>query len=457
MSDAYELSSISPPSDFELEDMPRPSILLVDDRTDNLIATSKTLAKLDAEVVTAQSGSEALALCLRRHFAVILMDVQMPIMDGFETAELLSQSVETRDIPIIFLTAISKDEHHVFKGYKSGAVDYISKPVDPAILLAKVRVFIALENQRITIGCMASRLKQLNFRNTLILDSAAMGIIGIDGEGCLNFLNPAAQRLLLASENLIGTAVLPLLDGPDLVNSPWLSHPFREACIQQQKLHMPDTQMYQTTGNPFPAEFTFTPMPADRGATGGVLIFQNISSRKVIADQLDKMAKYDDLTGVANRRLFRDTLEKRLAGARRYGRKIGLLYIDIDDFKEVNEKYGHQAGDVLLQLFCERVLSQLRHDDTVGRLGGDEFALLIDGCSDKVGLFALAKKLVKACSATYLVEGRPVNVGISVGIALFPEQADDIESLFQAADKAMYSVKKSTKNDFALFHTAMQA
>src|SRR6185437_6038796 len=120
-----------------------PAILLVDDRPENLLALQAILEPLEHELVRAESGEEALRVLLSREdFAVILLDVQMPGLDGFGTAELIKQRERTRNIPIIFLTAISKDEQHVFRGYEVGAVDYVFKPFDAEILRSKVSVLI---------------------------------------------------------------------------------------------------------------------------------------------------------------------------------------------------------------------------------------------------------------------------------------------------------------------------
>ena len=119
-------------------------ILLVDDRPENLIALEAILQSLDQELVTAESGEEALKHLLTDDFAVILLDVQMPGMDGFETAAHIKQRERTRHIPIVFLTAISSEPSHTFRGYAAGAVDYLSKPFDPWVLRAKVAVFIDL-------------------------------------------------------------------------------------------------------------------------------------------------------------------------------------------------------------------------------------------------------------------------------------------------------------------------
>ena len=125
-----------------------PQILVVDDHSENLVAMEAILRRLDAEMITACSGEEALSKLLHHDFAVILMDVQMPGMDGFETARLIQGNESTRHVPIIFVTAISKDDRYVFKGYETGAVDYLFKPLDPQILRSKVNVFLELYRHR---------------------------------------------------------------------------------------------------------------------------------------------------------------------------------------------------------------------------------------------------------------------------------------------------------------------
>jgi len=123
-------------------------ILIVDDREENLLALEGWLENPDLKIVKATSGNQALGLMLEEEFALVLLDVQMPEMDGFETAELMRFSEKTKNIPIIFVTAISKDRENIFKGYTAGAVDYLPKPIDPDILKAKVDVFLQLYRQK---------------------------------------------------------------------------------------------------------------------------------------------------------------------------------------------------------------------------------------------------------------------------------------------------------------------
>jgi CheY-like chemotaxis protein len=135
-------------------------ILLVDDRPENLLALEAILSALDQTLVRASSGEEALKALLTEDFAVILLDVQMPGMDGFETAAHIKRRERTRDIPIIFLTAINHGPHHTFRGYAAGAVDYISKPFDPWVLRAKVSVFVDLHKKNVQLREQAALLRR---------------------------------------------------------------------------------------------------------------------------------------------------------------------------------------------------------------------------------------------------------------------------------------------------------
>ncbi len=153
------------------------NLLIVDDRPDNLLALKSLLESADLHVLTASSGNEALGMVLNHDFALVLMDVQMPGMDGFETAELMRGAERSRHIPIIFVTAISKEQKYIFQGYESGAVDYLFKPVEPAILKGKVKVFLELYRQKQLIEAQNRQLEEA-YRKMESL-SALDGLTGI--------------------------------------------------------------------------------------------------------------------------------------------------------------------------------------------------------------------------------------------------------------------------------------
>src|SRR5512140_579500 len=158
------------------------NILLVDDQPNNLLALESILAETGENLVRADSGKRALKQLLDRDFAVILLDVQMPDMDGFETASLIRDRERSRDTPIIFLTALSRSETNVFRGYELGAVDYIFKPFHPEILRSKVSVFVQLFRQKEELRVQARELARLSKQTELILTAAAEGVLGVNLE-----------------------------------------------------------------------------------------------------------------------------------------------------------------------------------------------------------------------------------------------------------------------------------
>ncbi|EST38416.1 histidine kinase [Streptomycetaceae bacterium MP113-05] len=173
-------------------------ILLVDDRPENLLALEAILSALDQTLVRASSGEEALKALLTDDFAVILLDVQMPGMDGFETAAHIKRRERTRDIPIIFLTAINHGPHHTFRGYAAGAVDYISKPFDPWVLRAKVSVFVELYMKNVQLREQASLLR-LQLDNGA--HAAANGGGGVRENGQTGLLTELSARLASVEEH----------------------------------------------------------------------------------------------------------------------------------------------------------------------------------------------------------------------------------------------------------------
>ncbi len=172
----------------------RVNILLVDDQPANLLALESILVDTGENLVMAESGSAALRHLLHMDFAVVLLDVQMPDLDGFETADLIRSRERSRDTPIIFLTALSRSETNVFRGYELGAVDYIFKPFHAEILRSKVNVFIELFRKREAFKRQAHELARLIRQNELILNAAAEGVFGVGLDGATTFVNPAAAR-----------------------------------------------------------------------------------------------------------------------------------------------------------------------------------------------------------------------------------------------------------------------
>ena len=184
---------------------------------------------------------------------------------------------------------------------------------------------------------------------------------------------------------------------------------------------------------------------------------QDITDRKAAEQRVQFLAYYDALTGLPNRTLFQDRLSKALAGARRRGEKLALLFLDLDDFKKINDSLGHSAGDLLLKEVAERLKKWAREQDTVARLGGDEFVVILSGLKDAESAALAADRLMKAMGAQFLILGHAVTASCSVGISVFPDHGRDGEALIKNADAAMYSAKELGRNNFRFFTQEMNS
>lgn len=181
-----------------------------------------------------------------------------------------------------------------------------------------------------------------------------------------------------------------------------------------------------------------------------VAIVEDISERKAAEERIQHTANFDLLTDLPNRSLFFDRLGQALALARRDGLSGALLFLDLDHFKEVNDQLGHAAGDALLIAVAQRLRAQVRESDTVARLGGDEFTIILPSLRDGTDATCVADKIITAIRQPFLIAGREVTVGISIGIALFPEHGNVVELILNAADHAMYLAKKGGRNRYDL-------
>ena len=274
----------------------RVNILLVDDQPSNLLALESILGDMGENLVTAASGTKALRQLLQNDFAVVLLDVQMPDMDGFETARLIRQRDRSRDTPIIFLTALSRSETNVFRGYELGAVDYIFKPFHPEILRSKVNVFVELFRKREAFKRQAQELARLIRQNELILRAAAEGVFGVDLKGATTFVNPAGSRLIGRLENEIKGADMHSLVHPVF--------PGVKTCeIRRCRLHavvhgepaydeIQDT-FFRADGTSFPVEFCASPMRDENGdLLGSVITFRDVTEKRAAALAAEAERRY---------------------------------------------------------------------------------------------------------------------------------------------------------------------
>jgi diguanylate cyclase (GGDEF)-like protein/PAS domain S-box-containing protein len=423
-------------------DFPLPAVLLVNDRANQRVALRSMLTPLSVEVVEADSGRAALRAVSQQTFALILMDVRMPIMDGYETANLIRAARESRRTPIIFITAHARGDADTSTAYDSGAVDFIFTPVAPGDLRAKVSVFVdmfvqseALHRSLDSISALNAALRDSEASTQAVLDNVADGIVTAGETGLIESLNPSARVLFGYREQEAVGRPLALLIAPALRDA------FRDLVGTPQN-RTTETLGCRQNGSTFAMEVEQGEIRrSDRTLT--LAFVRDISERKAYTEGLEHQALHDGLTGLANSTLFGEHVLQALASAKRNSESRAVLVMDLDGFKQVNDTLGHDQGDILLNLVGERLVAALRETDTVARLGGDEFAILPGGATDLGAAAAVAWKMQQTCKPAFVINKEKVRVAASIGIALYPAHGNTRDELLRRADAAMYVAKKA--------------
>ncbi len=302
----------------------------------------------------------------------------------------------------------------------------------------------------------AQRLNQRINSLSTILDNVIDGIITISEEGIIESFNASAERLFGYQANEVMGKNIKML----------MPEPYRSE-------HDQYLANYRTTGQgkilgigPREVEArlkdgTITPIDLATseatidGTRSFIGIVRDITERKETAERLTRLATSDFLTGLANRSLFNDRLHHAVNLAKRNETKVAILYIDLDQFKLINDSLGHAAGDLLLQESAKRLPECLRNSDTVARLGGDEFAVILEFINDTSDMITIANNIIKAFESPFTIDNNELFSGVSIGISIYPDDANDIAGLLKNADIAMYKAKDSGRSNWILYSQEM--
>jgi len=294
-------------------------------------------------------------------------------------------------------------------------------------------------------------------RAQVTLDSIGDAVASTDFRGHVTYLNKAAEHMTgFSQEAAFGRPIDEVFRLVHAESRRTIDCPVTESIIENQKRSVDAPCLLARGENTLvPVDVSATPIH-DRlgGVVGAVLVAHDVTAARELSDRLARLALYDHLTGLPNRTLFADRLDRAIGMAKRAGESFSLLYIDLDNFKEVNDRLGHQAGDQLLQIAADRLLRCVRDSDTVSRQGGDEFLALLINCSDVNASTLCAQKIVDTLSAPYLIDGAPLRLSATVGIALYPVDAAEARSLVRAADTAMYRAKCAGRGRYERFSAA---
>ncbi len=455
-------------------------ILVVDDTLTSLKLLVEILTAEGYQVRPADSGELALAAVAAQPPELILLDIFMPGMDGFEVLRRLKAHEASRAIPVIFLSAATETEQRV-AGFKLGAVDFVSKPFQCDELLARVETHLELFRLRTQLEQRATELQSLNEK--LLIDELAerkrsedalreseqllqsivqilpVGIFILDAQGTIVSVNPAAQQIWA------GLRKLPIAQFGQYKGW-WLDsgkriepHEWAGArAIEQGETSLDEEIEIECFDGTHKIILNFArPIRGSDGRIkGAVIVNQDITERKTVENDIKHLAFYDPLTQLPNRRLLLDRLHQALAASSRTGQMGALLFIDLDHFKALNDTLGHDYGDLLLQQVAERLMVCVRESDTVARMGGDEFVVMLENLSEDTQEAAdqaqiVGEKILAALNQTYWLASHPYHSTPSIGIALFSEHWESVKKLLKQADQAMYAAKATGRNTLCFF------
>jgi len=428
-------------------------ILVVDDIEDNLLLLEDILEDQGYDIVKAGSGQMALDILAKdADFALVLMDVLMPVMDGFETVKRIKTNIALEEIPVVFITALTPSDVSVQQGYEHGAIDFIVKPIDPAFLEAKVAAFCTFYRQKQVLKAEIQQRKalvsQLQLSST-IFESSGEGIIITDERFVVRAVNPAfAQITGYSSSEIIGQKPNVLQSGlqdADFYKMMWFA-------IGKMGYWEGEIRNCRKNGEVYHEWLRITEVRNEQHAiTNYIGIFSDISSHASAKQKLYYLAHYDALTELPNRVLFQETLKHEIANAQRNNTKLALMFLDLDRFKIINDTLGHSAGDKLLQEVSGRLLDCIRDNDMLSRQGGDEFTGILLGLNTASVAAVVAEKMVKAMEEPVIIQGEELYVTTSIGISIYPDDTDDIEDLLKYADTAMYKSKDKGRNTYTYY------
>lgn len=456
--------------------MQNPKILIVDDIPNNITILTEIL-KADYKLICATNGRDALKVSQTAFPELILLDVMMPDIDGYEVCRLLKADPLTRNIPVLFLTAKSEEADET-KGLEIGAVDYISKPFSPVILKHKLRIHLDLKKHRDHLEEMVrSRTHEIQESHeklktemadkllaqeafgqqrayfVQLFENSPLAILLLNKDGRVIEVNSSFKKLFGLDETHVKDQYNKYLAVPEDLIAEYESF-FHNILLG--KTVAKETYRVHKNGNLIPVSFLAYPILIHEQVEGLFIIYEDISQRKRFEAQLLHQTFHDPLTGVPNRILLSERLERALERSKRYqDYTFAVMMVDLDRFKSVNDSLGHLAGDRLLVEVSKRIKECIRTTDTVARMGGDEFAVLVEEFKNSKEIFKIAERIHAVSQTPFIIERNEVNISASIGIVLETEAYTRADYILRDADIAMYRAKESGKARFKVFNKRM--
>lgn len=425
-------------------------VLVVDDDAALLMVVREVLEQAGYEVLAVTSGEVALTSLENFLPDIVLLDVLMPEMDGYATCLEIAKHQFGADIPILMMTGL-RDLDSIQRAYTIGATDFITKPIHWFILPYRVQYIIRSSKTNKKLKQSEARLSHAQTiarlgswewditSDTFSWTNELLHILAIDPllfdgtfQAFLNAVHPADKEFVDTSVKTAITTRRPL-------------------SIDHQITMQNGVERFVSTE----AEIQFNSAGCPCKMSGTM---QDITERKQAEKKIRHLAYHDTLTGLPNRILFNERVERALSRAKRLGVKFALLFMDLDRFKLINDTLGHNVGDVFLKKVAERLQKLIRDTDylaldssLIARFGGDEFTILLEGVAAQQDASKVAQRFLEDINTPITLDDHALQITTSIGISIFPDDGTDAVTLIKNADSAMYFAKMMGKNNFQFY------
>ncbi|WP_395405178.1 EAL domain-containing protein [Pseudoduganella sp. UC29_106] len=439
------------------------NILIVDDQPVNVQLLEYLLQSTGYSRVSSTTDPRVVAPWHDQHrYDIIILDLHMPGMNGFDVMDALKPLEPDGYLPVLVVTA---EPDKKLSALETGARDFVSKPFDPVEVLTRIRNLLevrllhrqARDYNALLEQTVRERTADLQrFRSAMdatadaifLIDSDSMQLVDIN-DGACRMLGYKREQLLEIEPSRLGLGTREELQQ-------WAESAHAAAASPSRAPELLETELTRADHATVPVEAYWQQQNEGESAHRTLIcVARDISERRLAEERLRHMAHYDSLTGLPNRTLFFQTLGESIELAQDKEWRIVVLFIGLDRFRNINDSVGAAMGDQLLRDFSNRLVQCVRIRDTVGRLGGDEFALILTMTRDQQDAVLVANEVREALRAPFDLDGHQATLTASIGIAMYPDDASDPETLVKYANTAMERAKEAGRDGYRFFTAGM--
>lgn len=434
--------------------------LVVDDDPAQRFLLQQSLEQAGLLVKQAADGAEALALFKQSAPNPVFMDIKMPVMDGLEACSKMRQLPDGKDVPIVLITGLD-DHESIQQAFDVDATDFITKPVNWPILNHRVRYLL-----KASVAFCALRKSESRLSNAQRIAS-----LGHWERDIVNNKFQCSEQLY----EIYGLTTQPIEATPESFlkqvhsdDKKYVTESINQALKKREAYNISFRIVLADGSERFvqeQAEVILSKQGKPARLQGTV---QDITNRKIAEDKIQHLAYYNSLTGLPNRDHFKDFSTRILNRARVNGTKVALMFLDLDQFKRINDALGHDTGDELLKTLSHKLSRGLRSTDSlskihpkssisssVSHLDGDEFTILLDGFASENQIGSVARRVLDQLGQPVIIHDQEFVITGSMGIAVYPEDGEDIDTLLKNADIAMYQSKKGGRDNFRFYSSCL--